>query len=242
MSLPCPCTPTIGTQLARLMTRSAPTPAPIAVATFVILFSKLPLVHAPGYTSFLSSRLWPGQQQAECGRGATLCLNRSLVPRIVTTPQEVRVFPPPSTSLMSLSQASRWPERAPSRQHSWNRLRLSASCGDQDFGRVFRGSWQAAPSSQLASRQREPIRSNGRSFRPTKIIRRSTLNARRCARPMNPCRKRCQVIGPNSVSLQPAVSITSTRSPKRSTTKCFQTWSSTTAAPRTCRPGNSARP
>src|SRR6516164_657541 len=77
--------------------------------------------------------------QAECGRGATLCLNRSLVPRIVTTPQEVRVFPPPSTSLMSLSQASRWPERAPSRQHSWNKLRLSASCGDQDFGRVFRG-------------------------------------------------------------------------------------------------------
>src|SRR5215472_5812673 len=164
MSLPCPCTPTIGTQLARLMTRSAPTPAPIAVATFVILFSKLPLVHAPRYTSFLSSRLWPGQQQAECGRGATLCLNRSLVPRIVTTPQEVRVFPPPSTSLMSLSQASRWPERAPSRQHSWNKLRLSASCGDQDFGRVFRGSWQAAPSLQLASRQREPIRSNGRSF------------------------------------------------------------------------------
>ena len=242
MSLPCPCTPTIGTQLARLMTRSAPTPAPIAVATFVILFPSCPSFTRQDIPLSCPRAYGLANTQAECGHGATLCLNRSLVPRIVTTPQEVRVFPPPSTSLMSLSQASRWPERAPSRQHSWNKLRLSASCGDQDFGRVFRGSWQAAPSSQLASRQREPIRSNGRSFRPTKIIRRSTLNARRCARPMNPCRKRCQVIGPNSVSLQPAVSITSTRSPKRSTTKCFQTWSSTTAAPRTCRPGNSARP
>src|SRR5262249_6485086 len=52
MSSPCRRTPTLGTQLARLMTRSAPTPAPVAVATsFVILFPSCPSF-TPGYTSF----------------------------------------------------------------------------------------------------------------------------------------------------------------------------------------------
>ena len=115
MSSPCPCTPTIGTRLAHLMTRLAPTPAPIAVATFVILFPSGPSFTRQDITLSCPRAYGLANTQAECGHGATLCLNRSLVPRIVTTPQEFRVFPPPSTSLMSLSQANWWPERAPSR-------------------------------------------------------------------------------------------------------------------------------
>jgi hypothetical protein len=65
------------------MTRSAPTPAPIAVATFVILFPSCPSF-TPGYTSFLFSRLWAWLRQlgdirctqAECGFRATLYANR----------------------------------------------------------------------------------------------------------------------------------------------------------------------
>src|SRR6516165_3521027 len=88
MSSPCPCTPTIGTQVARLMTRLAPTPAPIAVATFVILFPNgpsfarrdIPLPSPGGYAL--------GNSQVRCCHVSALVLPLGLVPRIITSRQE----------------------------------------------------------------------------------------------------------------------------------------------------------
>src|SRR6516225_8740298 len=88
MSSPCPCTPTLGTQLARLMTRSAPTPAPIAVATFVILFPSRPSFTRQDIPLSCPRAYGLANTQAECVFRATLYLNRRLAPRIVTTPQE----------------------------------------------------------------------------------------------------------------------------------------------------------
>src|SRR6516225_8740297 len=57
--------------------------------------SKPPLVHAPGYTSFVSSRLWPGQHAGGvCFSGNALPKSSSSAPNCHYSPRD-RVFPPP---------------------------------------------------------------------------------------------------------------------------------------------------
>src|SRR5205085_2211509 len=87
MLSPCPCTPTLGTRLARLMTRSAPTPAPIGVATFVILFPSCPRSRqdipfsCPRAYGWLCQLGYIRCTQAECGCGATLYVKFTLIAR-----------------------------------------------------------------------------------------------------------------------------------------------------------------
>ena len=62
------------------MTRSAPTPAPIAVATFVILLLSFPLVHARVSPLSCPQRAYGlANTQAECGSGATLYVKFPLI-------------------------------------------------------------------------------------------------------------------------------------------------------------------